>query len=223
MKVKEASDKVLDSMIEPTPHEAYLRNLTPRIAEQILDAIKSQAMKDYINALSVLKYTPKDDEALNTKKECEALFGDAGKLKTVQTKVKYDGGMFEIICMENFTEFWGETLPTKEDSLKCPICKDGRIGRYFRPIDPLKPHKKESKDPRVIFSCDVCTYKYVAHPGGWSDEVLKKTSESLKRISVRERNVLCSQEIREILREHPEYTQQQIDEVYRTVANKWKV
>lgn len=217
------SDAVLDSMIEPTPHEAYLKHLTPRVAEQIWDAVKSQAMKDYINALSVLRYTPHDDKALETVAECEQLFGDVGKLNTVKRKIKYDGGMFEVLCFENFPSTWGEPLPIKEKSLKCPICKDGRIGRSFRPRDPEHPSKKEGKDPRIIFSCDVCTYKYVAHPGDWSDETMQKTKESMKQISLRQRNVLCSQEIREILKEHPEYKKAEIDEVYRKVAAKWKV
>ena len=220
---KEPTDASIDAMITPTPHEAYLRNLTPRVAESLLDAIKSQAMKDYINALSVIKYTPHDEQANKTIQECEGLFGDAGKLQTVRKKVKYDGGMFEVICMENFPESWGEMLPTKEDSLKCPICKEGRIGRFFRPVDPLKPRKKESKEPRIIYSCDVCTYKYVSYPKDWSDETLQKERDSLKRIALRQRQVLCSQEIREILKEHPEYKPEQIDEVYRKVAEKWHV
>ena len=223
MKRAELSDAVLDAKIVPTPHESYLKHLTPRVAERIMDAIKSKAMKDYINALSILKYTPNDDKALHAKAECEALFADSGKLNTVRRKVKYDGGMFEIICMENFPESWGEMLPTKEDSIKCPICKDGRIGRFFRPTDPLRPRKKEAKDPRIIYSCDVCTYKYVMYPGDWSDDFLKKEKEMMQRMSLRQRNILCSQEIRDILREHPEYKQEQIDEVYRKAAEKWKV
>ena len=98
-----------------------------------------------------------------------------------------------------------------------------RIGRFFRPVDPLKPRKKESKEPRIIYSCDVCTYKYVSYPKDWSDETLQKERDSLKRIALRQRQVLCSQEIREILREHPEYKPEQIDEVYRKVAEKWHV
>ena len=52
---------------------------------------------------------------------------------------------------------------------------------------------------------------------------MQKTKESMKQISLRQRNVLCSQEIREILKEHPEYKKAEIDEVYRKVAAKWKV
>ena len=91
-------------LFEPTPHEAWVRNLTPESAFDLLNAIKSRAIKDYIGALAKLKYEPENTNAQNVIRECEQLFDDAEKLDTVKWKVKYDGGMFEILCMETFPE-----------------------------------------------------------------------------------------------------------------------
>ena len=216
---EEYKDKLLN---EPTPHSAYIQNLEEDNAYRLLNSIKSQAMKDYINALSKLRYDPHNVEAEQTIKECEDLFDDYGKMETVKQKVKFDGGMFEIICMENFPDTWGEKLPTKGNMVKCPICKEGRINRSFRPIDPSIEHR-EKKDPRIIYSCDVCTYKYVIHPWKTGDEQMKRTKEQLHRASLRERDRLFKLELEETLAAHPEYTQADIDETYRRLSRKWKI
>ena len=214
-----------DSMFTPTPHEAYVENCTEETVEKLMRAVKAQAMKDYINALAKLRADPHDNQALKTISECEKFFGDAGKLKTVRHKVKYEGALFEIICMEHFPESWGEMLPTGDDALKCPICKEGRIGRSFRPANPnAKPNKKkDGKDPHIIYSCDVCTYKYVAHVWETGDEYMKDTAPKQKAIALREREILCRQEIHEELKKHPEYNQAEKDALYRRLANKWQV
>lgn len=209
-------------LFEPTPHSSYVRFLDPENAHKLLQSVKSQAMKDYINALGKLKHDPKDHEALNTVDECEKFFDDVKKLDVVKSKVKYDGGMFEILCMESAPSVWGEKLPTKENMMKCPVCKDGRINRSYRPGD--KSNRTE-KDPRIIYSCDVCTYKYVEHVAieEMEDEKMAKLKVSLKRIALAERDRLCKQEIDEILLAHPEYTQADIDETYRRITAKWKI
>ena len=207
-------------LFEPTPHSSWLRFLSPENAYNLLNSIKSQAMKDYINALAKLRYDPDDHRAADTIRECEELFSDANKLDVVKNKVKYDGGMFEILCMETFPEKWGETLPTKENMMKCPICKEGRINRSYK---PQKADSKTDKDPRIICSCDVCTYKYVQHVWKMEDDYMKKVKEQLKRAALAERDRLCKQEINDILLSHPEYTQAEIDMVYRRISAKWKV
>ena len=208
----------------PTPHEAYVANCTEDTVEKLMRAVKAQAMKDYINALAKLRADPHDSLAMKTIAECEQFFDDAGKLKTVRQKIKYDGALFEIICKENFPESWGEMLPTGDDAVKCPVCKEGRIGRSFRPPNPAKVNKKTfGRDPHIIYSCDVCTYKYVAYVWDVGDEYMKKTAQQQKKIALREREILCRQEIHEELKAHPEYSQAEKDEVYRRLATKWKV
>lgn len=212
------------TLFTPTPHSAYVQNCTPRTVEKLMRAVKAQAMKDYISALSKLREDPHDNIAMKTIAECEQFFDDAGKLKTVRQKIKYDGAMFEIVCKENFPESWGEMLPTGDDAVKCPVCKEGRIGRSFRPSNPAKVNKKTfGRDPKIIFACDVCTYKYVAYIWDVGDEYMKQTAQKQKKIALREREILCRQEIREELKAHPEYSQAEKDEVYRRLANKWKV
>lgn len=216
--------KKRDPILDPTPHEAYLYNLTPKVAYKLLDAIKAQAMKDYINALSTVKYNPRDVDALRTISECEQLFSYSSKLATVRRNVKYDGGMFEIICMENFPTKWGETLPTKEHALKCPVCKDGRIGRSYQPKQ--KGQKLSgNRYPRIICSCDVCTYKFVWYTDekGMDEDNMRSMKETMKIMSIQERERLCREEINDILKEHPEYTQPEKDAVYRRLTRKWRV
>lgn len=212
------------TLFTPTPHSAYVQNCTPRTVEKLMRAVKAQAMKDYISALSKLREDPHDNIAMKTIAECEQFFDDAGKLKTVRQKIKYDGAMFEIVCKENFPESWGEMLPTGDDAVKCPVCKEGRIGRSFRPSNPAKVNKKTfGRDPHIICACDVCTYKYVAYVWDVGDEYMKQTAQKQKKIALREREILCRQEIHEELKAHPEYSQAEKDEVYRRLANKWKV
>lgn len=212
------------TLFTPTPHSAYVQNCTPRTVEKLMRAVKAQAMKDYISALSKLREDPHDNIAMKTIAECEQFFDDAGKLKTVRQKIKYDGSLFEIVCKENFPESWGEMLPTGDDAVKCPVCKEGRIGRSFRPSNPAKVNKKTfGRDPHIICACDVCTYKYVAYVWDVGDEYMKQTAQKQKKIALREREILCRQEIHEELKAHPEYSQAEKDEVYRRLADKWKV
>lgn len=212
------------TLFTPTPHSAYVQNCTPRTVEKLMRAVKAQAMKDYIRALSKLREDPHDNIAMKTIAECEQFFDDAGKLKTVRQKIKYDGALFEIVCKEHFPESWGEMLPTGDDAVKCPVCKEGRIGRSFRPSNPAKVNKKTfGRDPHIICACDVCTYKYVAYVWDVGDEYMKQTAQKQKKIALREREILCRQEIHEELKAHPEYSQAEKDEVYRRLANKWKV
>lgn len=212
------------TLFTPTPHSAYVQNCTPRTVEKLMRAVKAQAMKDYISALSKLREDPHDNIAMKTIAECEQFFDDAGKLKTVRQKIKYDGALFEIVCKENFPESWGEMLPTGDDAVKCPVCKEGRIGRSFRPSNPAKVNKKTfGRDPHIICACDVCTYKYVAYVWDVGDEYMKQTAQKQKKIALREREILCRQEIHEELKAHPEYSQAEKDEVYRRLADKWKV
>ena len=110
-------------------------------------------------------------------------------------------------------------MPTKEDMLKCPICKEGRINRSYR----QKNANDKSKDPRIIFACDVCTYKYAQHLWKVDGEYMKKVKSQMKQAALAERDRLCRQEISETLLKHPEYSQADIDEVYRKVSAKWKV
>lgn len=212
------------TLFTPTPHSAYVQNCTPRTVEKLMRAVKAQAMKDYISALSKLREDPHDNIAMKTIAECEQFFDDAGKLKTVRQKIKYDGALFEIVCKENFPESWGEMLPTGDDAVKCPVCKEGRIGRSFRPSNQAKVNKKTfGRDPHIICACDVCTYKYVAYVWDVGDEYMKQTAQKQKKIALREREILCRQEIHEELKAHPEYSQAEKDEVYRRLADKWKV
>lgn len=212
------------TLFTPTPHSAYVQNCTPRTVEKLMRAVKAQAMKDYISALSKLREDPHDNIAMKTIAECEQFFDDAGKLKTVRQKIKYDGALFEIVCKEHFPESWGEMLPTGDDAVKCPVCKEGRIGRSFRPSNPAKVNKKTfGRDPHIICACDVCTYKYVAYVWDVGDEYMKQTAQKQKKIALREREILCRQEIHEELKAHPEYSQAEKDEVYRRLADKWKV
>lgn len=212
------------TLFTPTPHSAYVQNCTPRTVEKLMRAVKAQAMKDYIRALSKLREDPHDNIAMKTIAECEQFFDDAGKLKTVRQKIKYDGALFEIVCKEHFPESWGEMLPTGDDAVKCPVCKEGRIGRSFRPSNPAKVNKKTfGRDPHIICACDVCTYKYVAYVWDVGDEYMKQTAQKQKKIALREREILCRQEIHEELKAHPEYSQAEKDEVYRRLADKWKV
>lgn len=212
------------TLFTPTPHSAYVQNCTTRTVEKLMRAVKAQAMKDYISALSKLREDPHDNIAMKTIAECEQFFDDAGKLKTVRQKIKYDGALFEIVCKENFPESWGEMLPTGDDAVKCPVCKEGRIGRSFRPSNPEKVNKKTfGRDPHIICACDVCTYKYVAYVWDVGDEYMKQTAQKQKKIALREREILCRQEIHEELKAHPEYSQAEKDEVYRRLADKWKV
>lgn len=212
------------TLFTPTPHSAYVQNCTPRTVEKLMRAVKAQAMKDYISALSKLREDPHDNIAMKTIAECEQFFDDAGKLKTVRQKIKYDGALFEVICKEHFPESWGEMLPTGDDAVKCPVCKEGRIGRSFRPSNPAKVNKKTfGRDPHIICACDVCTYKYVAYVWDVGDEYMKQTAQKQKKIALREREILCRQEIHEELKAHPEYSQAEKDEVYRRLADKWKV
>lgn len=212
------------TLFTPTPHSAYVQNCTPRTVEKLMRAVKAQAMKDYISALSKLREDPHDNIAMKTIAECEQFFDDAGKLKTVRQKIKYDGALFEIVCKENFPESWGEMLPTGDYAVKCPVCKEGRIGRSFRPSNPAKVNKKTfGRDPHIICACDVCTYKYVSYVWDVGDEYMKQTAQKQKKIALREREILCRQEIHEELKAHPEYSQAEKDEVYRRLADKWKV
>lgn len=214
----------IDAMIEPTPHEAYVQNVTPQVVERIANSIKSQAMKDYINALSKLRDDPHSISAQRVVHECEDFFDDAGKLQTVKRKVKYDGGLFEIICQENFPGSWGEALPTGKDAIRCPICKEGHINRTYRPVDPSKPkQKKDGKDPHIIYSCDVCTYKYISYPGRTDDITMQKAKNMAKEIALIERDRLCRQEIHDELQKHPEWTQREKDLCYQRYAKKWHV
>ena len=208
-------------LFEPTPHSSWVRHLDEENANRLLRSVKSQAMKDYINALSKINHDPTDHEARNTIDECEKFFADVKKLNVVKRKIQYDGAMFDILCMECTPEKWGESLPTKEDMMKCPVCKEGRINRSYRP----KNKGAREKDPRIIYSCDVCTYKYVEHVSvrEMEDDGMKRLKVQLRNIALAERERLCKQEINETLLEHPEYTQADIDEAYRRITAKWRV
>ena len=219
MTIEEYRELILN---RPTPHSAYIRHLDMENAYKLLNSIKSQAMKDYINALAKVRYDPDDYVARSTIRECEYFFEDAAKLETVKRKIKYDGGMFEILCMEIFPDRWGDYLPTKHDMMKCPVCKQGRINRSFRPKDLHAP-RKEKKDPRIICSCDVCTYKYTIYLSEKEMNNMAELKRQLKGIALQERERLCREEIADTLLAHPEYTQADIDDVYRKVSAKWKV
>lgn len=212
--------------IEPTPHEAYEQHCTPEVAQTMWNAVKSQAMKDYIGAVARLRDNPKNPFALDTKAECEEFFTELGKIDTVQYKLKYDGGMFECIAMEHFPEEWGVMLPSGKHSVKCPICKDGHVGRFYRPADrdaPINPRNKHKYDPRITFSCDVCTFRKVFHLGRTDDDYLKEQAKQWKHIAIQQRNQLCRQETQEQLNKHPEWNQREKDLCYQRMAKKWHV
>lgn len=224
----------MDRMIVTTPHQAYVDNLTPSVADRLINAVKTQAMKDYINALAVQKYDPSNNQAKKTIEECEEFFGDINKLKTVKHKITYDGGMFEIFCMEHFPDTWGQEAPIEDAAWKCPVCKDGRIQCNYNPSlkelekiaagkPPKKSKKKKLNAPRIVYSCDVCTYKYAVYPLGTDDESLKKEKETMRIMAYGERNRLCHLEIQEELSKNPKMSVPETDALYKRMRDKWKI
>ncbi len=213
----------MDMEIEPTPHEAYVKHCTVEVAQALWNSVKTLAMKDYIGAEARLLDNPTDVYALSTKAECETFFEELHKLDTVKYKLKYDGGLFECIAMEHFPKEWGVMLPTGKHATKCPICKEGTIGRFFLPVDRNKPRGKRAKDPRVTFSCDVCTFRKVFHLGRMEDEYLQEQAKQWKRIAMQQRVQLCRQETQAQLEKHPEWDQHEKDLCYQRMAKKWHV
>ena len=78
----------LEAPVIPTPHEAYVENVTPRTIERFTSAFLGQVIQDYIKAYSTLENTPKDMMSLRVMHECEDVFEMAGRLETVRHKMK---------------------------------------------------------------------------------------------------------------------------------------
>ena len=220
----------LEAPVIPTPHEAYVENVTPRTIERFTSAFLGQAIKDYIKAYSTLENNPKDMMSLCVMHECEDVFEMAGRLETVRHKMKYDCGMFRVMCMDNYPHTWAEEQPRERDKrIHCPICKEGRISRIFYPRskDPedifYNKAQMRAAVPHIVFQCDTCAYKYVSYPWSREDVAMKKTKDAMKITAMSERERLFREEMREWFSKQDNPKQEEVDAAYRKLALKWGV
>lgn len=220
----------LEAPVIPTPHSAYVQNVSYKTFECFASAFKAQVVQDYIKAFNVLEDSPKNAMSLRVMQECEEIFSMMGKLDTVRYKMKYDCGMFKILCMDNYPRTWAEEQPKeRKDRIRCPICKEGHISRVFYPSskDPNECYYNKSQMrtaiPHIVFRCDTCAYKYSSYPWSREDVAMKKTKDAMKITAMSERERLFREEMREWFNKQENPSQAEIDATYRKLALKWGV
>ena len=181
-------------------------------ALRLLNAIKAQAVQDYIMAVE-------SHNAVQIR-EIETFFEYCGKLDTARYTVRYIVPIFRIMAMENFPKHWEEDPEKLIFSFRCPICNNGDV-KYHTFVTRKYTHN--GGDPVARFTCCNCGFTHDIKTEGESDEDMEKRSKDMKDMAYRTRERMFRSEYYYELQKNPKMKPEEIDELTRRLADKWKI
>jgi RNase P subunit RPR2 len=181
----------------------------PSLAEnwmKLLSAVKALAVKDYLQAVRRNK--------VKEIKELELFFDEIGILERVKYNAKFKMGQFDAEAMLHIPDHW------KQDdfTFKCKMCNIGHVKVKF-----LEWKKNNNQKYTIMFYCDSCGFMSKFKMEGIEDEDMKKAQKKYAELSDKTRYYLYHEELDRELKEHPDWSQREIDALVRRLTGKWKI